>query len=74
MYKHFIRALLINAAAPCRYVQREAHLEINKPSTQNKKIGVNVDYHTHKISVLCIYLTQSPYGIGYYNTQQRCSP
>jgi len=29
MYKHFI------AAAPCRYVQSGAHLEINKPSTQN---------------------------------------
>jgi hypothetical protein len=37
MYKHFIRALLINAAAPCRYVQTGADLEINKPSTQNLK-------------------------------------
>jgi len=36
-YKHFIRALLINVAAPCRYAQSGTHLEINKPSTQNLK-------------------------------------
>jgi len=48
MYKHFIRTLLINAAAPCRYAQSGAHLEINYPKFK-EIIGVKVHYHTQKI-------------------------